>query len=202
MARRSYPKGLAKREEILAIALKVIAEHGFSGATLRELADASNLSITGLVHHFGTKEQLLTEVLRRRDELDVDTYEADPPESASAMIERLNRLVAHNAGVPGLVSLYSNLAADATASDHPAHEYFRERYERSQEIGQNALGRLKDLGELPGDVDPTELALLITAAVDGLQLLWQYDNRIDMTRVLDTLRVLLEGLRTRDPQID
>ncbi|MFJ2116078.1 TetR/AcrR family transcriptional regulator, partial [Streptomyces sp. NPDC087850] len=70
MTRRSYPKGLAKREEILAIALEVIAEHGFSGTTLRELADASNLSITGLVHHAGTKERLLTEVLRRRDEID------------------------------------------------------------------------------------------------------------------------------------
>ena len=192
MARRSYPKGLAKQEEILTTALEVIAAHGFSGATLRELADASNLSITGLVHHFGTKEQLLTEVLRRRDELDADTYEENAPETAHEMIDRLNRLVDHNAGVPGLVSLYSNLAADAVATDHPAHEYFRERYERSQEIGQRTLGHLKALDELPQEIDPAQLALLITAAVDGLQLLWQYDHRIDMSRVLDTFGVLLE----------
>ncbi|MFJ5102067.1 TetR/AcrR family transcriptional regulator [Streptomyces sp. NPDC088554] len=193
MTRRSYPKGLAKREEILAIALEVIAEHGFSGTTLRELADASNLSITGLVHHFGTKERLLTEVLRRRDEIDAGVYGMDElPDTTAAMIERLAGLVDHNAAVPGLVTLYSNLAADATAPEHPAHEYFRERYDRGRDLGAASMGHLRDLGELPDGVDPGDLAQLMIAAVDGLQLLWEYDKSIDMTRGLRALGTLLK----------
>ncbi|MFJ2443921.1 TetR/AcrR family transcriptional regulator [Streptomyces sp. NPDC087658] len=193
MTRRSYPKGLAKREEILAIALEVIAEHGFSGTTLRELADASNLSITGLVHHFGTKERLLTEVLRRRDEIDAGVYGMDElPDTTAAMIERLAGLVDHNAAVPGLVTLYSNLAADATAPEHPAHEYFRERYDRGRDLGAASMGHLRDLGELPDEVDPGDLAQLMIAAVDGLQLLWEYDKSIDMTRGLRALGTLLK----------
>ncbi|MEU3619541.1 TetR/AcrR family transcriptional regulator [Streptomyces sp. NPDC006872] len=203
MTRRSYPKGLAKREEILATALEVIAEHGFGGATLRQLADASNLSITGLVHHFGTKEQLLTEVLRRRDEVDADAYEMDRlPETAATMIERLATLVDRNAAVPGLVTLYSNLSADAAAPEHPSHEYFRERYEQSQDLGRDSLSHLQELGELPAGVDPGDLAQLMIAAVDGLQLLWQYDKSIDMTRGLRALGALLalanEGGRNAD----
>ncbi|MEW1719123.1 TetR family transcriptional regulator [Streptomyces sp. NPDC093109] len=192
MTRRSYPKGLAKREEILATALKVIAEHGFGGATLRELADASNLSITGLVHHFGTKEQLLTEVLHRRDEVDADSYGMDRlPETAAAMTERLAALVDRNAAVPGLVTLYSNLLADAAAPEHPSHAYFRERYQQSQELGRASMNHLQERGELPAEVDPDDLAQLMIAAVDGLQLLWQYDKSIDMTRGLRALGTLL-----------
>ncbi|SEQ01285.1 transcriptional regulator, TetR family [Streptomyces sp. yr375] len=203
MTRRSYPKGLAKREEILATALEVIAEHGFSGATLRELADASNLSITGLVHHFGTKEGLFTEVLRRRDEIDADAYETDRlPETTAAMIERLASVADRNTAVPGLVTLYANLAADATAPEHPSHEYFRERYDRSRDLGRDSLSRLQERGELPADVDPGDLAQLMIAAVDGLQLLWQYDKSIDMTRALRSLGLLLklagEGVRGTD----
>ncbi|WP_223690702.1 TetR/AcrR family transcriptional regulator [Leifsonia poae] len=192
MPRRPYPKGVAKREEILATALEVIAARGFGGATLRELADASNLSITGLVHHFGTKEHLLTEVLRRRDELDADAYEDSAPETIASMVDRLTTLVDHNASVPGLVALYSNLAADGTAPDHPAHEYFSERITRSQKLGRETLEGLQDAGELPREVDAGDLALLVTAAVDGLQLLWEYDDSIDMTRSLKALGTLLE----------
>ncbi|SEP77504.1 transcriptional regulator, TetR family [Streptomyces sp. yr375] len=200
---RSYPKGLAKREEILATALEVIAEHGFGGATLRELAEASNLSITGLVHHFGTKEHLLVEVLRRRDEIDADAYDTDRlPDTAATMIERLAGLVDLNAAVPGLVTLYTNLAADAAAPAHPAHAYFRERYDQGRSLGRDSLSHLKERGELPDGVDPDDLAHLLIAAVDGLQLLWQYDKSIDMTRGLKALGTLLELANKAAPSAD
>lgn len=71
MARRgSYAKGIAKREEILDAALDIVARVGYSRTTVRELAQAVGLSQTGLLHYFGTKEQLFVEILRRRDEVD------------------------------------------------------------------------------------------------------------------------------------
>ncbi|WP_284984461.1 TetR/AcrR family transcriptional regulator [Arthrobacter sp. efr-133-TYG-118] len=191
MTRNSYPKGVAKREEILKNALEVIAQRGFNRATLRELADAADLSITGLLHHFGTKEELLTSVLRRRDELDVANYYQETPDSIDSMVERLSTLVRHNTDVPGLVKVYTNLSADATASDHPAHEYFRSRYERGREIGRESVTHLKESGHLPPEVDADDLTLLMIAMVDGLQLLWQFDESIDMARTLETFGRIL-----------
>lgn len=191
MPTRKYPKGLAKREEILNTALDVIAERGFSGATLRELADAANLSITGLVHHFGTKEELLTAVLRRRDERDAEANYPRQPETTTEMIGGLTRVVEHNTTVPGLVHLYTNLAADATAVDHPAHEYFLERYRASHAIGRDALAHLQAAGELPKEIDASDLALLTIAMLDGLQLYWQFDEQIDMSRTLGALSQIL-----------
>ena len=80
---------------------------------------------------------------------------------------------AHDADaiLAGLVTLYSNLSADAAAPENPSHEYFRERYERSQDLGRDSLTHLQELGELPAGVDPGDLAQLMIAAVDGLQLL-------------------------------
>ena len=40
----SYAKGVAKREEILRTALEVFAKQGYRGTSLRELAEAVNLS--------------------------------------------------------------------------------------------------------------------------------------------------------------
>lgn len=193
MPRRSYAKGLAKREEILTTALDVIATHGFNGATLRDLAEASGLSITGLVHHFGTKEELFIEVLRRRDELTVNVgqFTDDGHATTASIIGELDRLVTHNASHPGLIELYSNLSVDAAHPDHPGHEYFRERYTQGREIGADALRRLQIAGDIPVDIDVAELSTLITAAVDGLQILSLYDESLDMTRSLDALGALI-----------
>ncbi|WP_282203750.1 TetR/AcrR family transcriptional regulator [Kitasatospora fiedleri] len=69
--RGSYAKGIAKREEILDTALEIVARVGYSRATVRELAQAVGLSQTGLLHYFGSKEQLFVEILRRRDLVDL-----------------------------------------------------------------------------------------------------------------------------------
>jgi AcrR family transcriptional regulator len=193
MTRRSYAKGVAKREEILTTALDVIATRGFNGATLRDLAEASGLSITGLVHHFGTKEELLIEVLRRRDEINIDLglFTDEGHATTAAMIDELDRLVTYNASHPGLIALYSNLSVDAAHPEHPGHEYFRERYAHGRELGAEALRRLQDAGELPTDLDAAELATVITAAVDGLQILSLYDESLDMTRSLNALGALI-----------
>ncbi|MFT9008753.1 MAG: helix-turn-helix domain-containing protein [Bifidobacterium sp.] len=65
--RGSYSKGVLKRQEILSQALKLIAENGFESTKLRELAESVNLSEAGLLHYFGTKDDLYVEILREND---------------------------------------------------------------------------------------------------------------------------------------
>jgi len=52
-----------RREEILKAASIVIAERGFAGATVREIARASNMLSGSLYHHFASKDQMLLEIL-------------------------------------------------------------------------------------------------------------------------------------------
>ena len=52
------------------MAARLFAATGYRGTSLADVAQAAGLSNAGLLHHFPSKEQLLIEVLRRRDEAD------------------------------------------------------------------------------------------------------------------------------------
>jgi AcrR family transcriptional regulator len=181
-ARGSYAKGIAKRDEILTTALDVIARQGYRKTSIRELAAAVGLSQTGLLHYFGTKEDLFIEVLRKRDELDAETYgfDEDHPASNPDIIGSLTRVIRHNADVPGLVHLYTQFSAEATEGDHPAHQYFRERSGSFRSVVASAIRDQQEAGELPASLDPDRIAMLLMVAVDGLQTQWMLDDAVDM----------------------
>ncbi|MGH8954581.1 MAG: TetR/AcrR family transcriptional regulator [Microbacterium sp.] len=177
MALTNYPKGLAKREEILESALKIVAERGYNRATIRELAEAAGLSKTGLLHHFGTKEELFAEILRRRDQAD----EAHIAQATAAGLDpKISDLPRLSSGVPGLVQLYTRFSAEASDPEHTAHEYFRSRYEQARERSLAVLERFRAEGRLPESVDPARAATSLVALLDGLQIQWLYDPSIDM----------------------
>lgn len=177
MARRgSYAKGIAKREEILTVALDLVAQQGFRRTSIKDIADAVDLTQAGLLHYFDSKDELWVEILRRRDELDLaHDWHADDPAALLAAIVR------HNAEVPGLVQMFVNLsAAAATDPEHPAHEYFRERYERSRRDLSDDFREMQADGRLRADVDPEQLTSVLLAVSDGMQIQWLYDPSRDM----------------------
>ncbi|TDN42305.1 TetR family transcriptional regulator [Curtobacterium flaccumfaciens] len=177
MARRgSYAKGIAKREEILTVALDLVAQQGFRRTSIKDIADAVGLTQAGLLHYFDSKDELWVEILRRRDEIDLaHDWHAEDPAALLAAIVR------HNTEVPGLVQMFVNLsAAAATDPEHPAHEYFRERYERSRRDLSADFRAMQEDGRLRADVDPVELTSVLLAVSDGMQIQWLYDPTRDM----------------------
>lgn len=63
------PVNAARRAELLDAIVDYLVEHGVADLSLRPLAAATGVTPTTLVHHFGTKEELLGEALngvRRR----------------------------------------------------------------------------------------------------------------------------------------
>ncbi len=57
------PLDPARRAQLLEATIDYAIEHGLSDLTLRPLADALGVMPNTLVHHFGSKEELLSEVL-------------------------------------------------------------------------------------------------------------------------------------------
>lgn len=197
MARRgSYAKGVAKREEILERALDVVAREGYRGASVKEIAEAVGLSQAGLLHYFDSKEELFTEILRKRDEHDGDEFRTDAPGAARAAYLRVIR---HNVQTPGLVELFSRLAVEAADPAHPAHAYFLERTtELRAQLAQQA-------DEFSGirDVPPETLARIVQAVTDGLQLQWLLDRTVDMAGTVEALFAILDDARaTQDGKDD
>lgn len=183
--RGAYAKGVAKREEILDAALAVVAEHGYRKASVREIADAAGLSPAGLLHYFGSKEELFVAILRARDDRDQQQYAAEDASAAFLAIMR------HNASVPGLVQLYAQLAAEAGDSSHPAHAYFRERTDRIEAFTRAQVAADQEAGLLRADLDPAWVVRSLHALADGLQTAWMLDPSLDMAAEIEQFLVLL-----------
>ena len=56
---------LERRQELLDRIVRYLAEHGLAQATLRPMAATLDVSINRLVHHFGSKEELLAAAVAR-----------------------------------------------------------------------------------------------------------------------------------------
>ncbi|MBL1074766.1 TetR/AcrR family transcriptional regulator [Nocardia sp. 2] len=176
MAKRGpYGKGIERREQILEAALRTIAERGFLSTSVAELAEAVGLSQSGLLHYFGSKEELFVAVLRKRDEVDAAAMAAE-----YSRPESLLEIVRRNIEVPGLVELFTHMQAAAADPRHPAHEYMHEHYRTSGAAFAELLRDMQRSGDLPAHVDPGQMATVFLALTDGLQSRWLIDPTIDM----------------------
>lgn len=183
-ARGPYSKTAAKRAEILDAALRLIAENGYGGATVQQIADAVGLTKAGVLHHFGSRDGLLLAVLDRRDEVDV-RYE-----STDDFVEGFLAVVRHNTEVPGLVALYAAMSGEP-ASDAARRRFFEHRYAVIVGRFQASIEAKQAAGTISTVYDASTLARLLVAAADGLQTQWLLDPTLDMARHLETLVALI-----------
>lgn len=187
MAKRGpYEKGEAKRSEILHAALEIFAAEGYRGTSLRKVAAKCNLSLPGLMHYFDSKEDLLTQVLRMRDETArVRQVERDDPKS-------YREIIREGASTPGLVELFVSMAAAASDPEHPAHAHFAERYPVLRERVADFVRARVDEGRISSVIPPERLAVLLIAVADGIQLQWLIDRSTDMEQPIEDLMRILD----------
>ena len=76
------------RERILGAAETLFARHGFAGASLRQVTAAANVNLAAVNYHFGSKDNLIEEVFRRRlDELNARRLAALAAATAKAELD-------------------------------------------------------------------------------------------------------------------
>ncbi len=138
------------------------------------------MSEAGLLHHFPSKSALLIAVLERRDEQTQEQFDFDP-EHGVEILRSFVKLAEYNASTPGVVELFCTLSAEATSAEHPAHAYFRERYEFTRSVTLSAFRDLAASGDLRPTISPEAASRGVIALMDGLQIQWLLDrNSVDM----------------------
>lgn len=184
--RKPYAVGIARREKILQTALELFGARGYRGASLRDVAAKVGLSMAGVLHYFPSKEALLAAVLARRDDSATPWFQERWAETGSFRQSFLD-LMARNMAAPGEMRLFVTLAAEATNPDHPAHEFFEQRYRTGRELFAQVVGEAQRRGEITPAVSGTQLI----AILDGFQVQWLIDPTFDvlgeLDRYLDTI---------------
>lgn len=181
------------REKIIHSATEAFAQKGFRGAKMSDIAKAADLTEPGLLHHFPSKTHLLMEVLKERDRIDSERMRATLQKNGNHFLEAGIELVEHNQTVPGLVQLFNLMVAESISPDHPAHEFFIDRYQRARGHSVQSIQQAQQAGEVRSDVSPEALAVLLFAMMDGLQVQWLLEpETIDMSELF---RVMMDLLR-------
>jgi AcrR family transcriptional regulator len=178
--RRDRPRlpAAQRRRQIIDAATSLIAERGFWGVSMQDIADRCGLTVPGLLRHMESKVGLLIAVLEHRDVEDAlslraylgateDELPQDWATGRPAGID-LRRLCAatmrRNATQPEIVRLFTLLAAESLDPAHPAHAYFARRQQLAAAAYTALAERLTDRPDL--------LARQIMAMMDGLQIQW------------------------------
>lgn len=185
-ARGPYAKGTERREQIIRTATDVFATEGFEGTALKHVAELVGVKEATLFHYFSGKQELLTAVLAERDKRGM--------ESAPGDVSRMNLLPGvadQNRDQPGLTTLYAVASATANSPGHASHDYFRDRYAWLVKELCADIAKHQQEGTVRTDLPAADLARLVIATFDGIQLQWLYDKSVDMGQ---SLRGLIEVL--------
>ncbi len=190
--RGHYAKGLERRDAMLRTTLELFAQHGARGASLRAIARELEVSPALLQHYFGSREQLLQEV--------VEAWDAESRQHSRrlGMLGGWLHNIRRNVGIPGLVRVYAAASVDASSPEHPSRAFFAERYARltaaiEQEVREQQQAGLADAG-----LDPARIARLLIAGSEGLQIRWLHEPDFDMAEEFAALAAAL-GLALPDP---
>lgn len=178
---RSASRGATRRETILDAAIRLFSKRGFRATGVVALAQEVGLTHVGVLHHFGTKEDLLRAVVARREVEEAEAALANPPLTGLAGLRavamRGQQLVAH----PLLPRLYTVLIAENLDPGDPLHGYFVERYKRVRATLSHCVREGQRTQEIRPDVDADRIAAELLSFIVGTQTQWLLDpNGIDV----------------------
>jgi len=188
-ARRAYPKGVRRRQQILDSAVALLAQRGVDRASLRTIGEAIGVSHAALRHYFSSRDELLVEAYRAHEARAARQAPAADASAVGAIMEAAER----NRSIPGLVDLYATLTTDALQEQHAVtREFVRDRFRRLREALAARIESGQQAGRIAADIDPLDAAALVIAASDGLQIQWLLDpDAVDGGRSLSILERLL-----------
>jgi len=194
MPRRTQAERTRQRKkQVIHAAIHYFGQYGYHGARLSDIAQAAGVTEPGLLHHFPSKENLLMEVLAERDRIDHERFDPGLHAEPGHPLISLQKLAQHNETVPGLVQLFTVLVAESIDDQHPGHDFFRRRYQDLRDQTIEVIQLAQAQGEIRADIPARDLAILLFAMMDGLQIQWLYEpQKIDMARLFTQFLGLIQ----------
>jgi AcrR family transcriptional regulator len=152
------------KDRILGAAEELFAQHGFSGTSLRQVTSRADVNIAAVNYHFGSKENLVNEVFRRRmDEM-----------SAQRLARLKNAIQQHPGELEPVLAAFVEPALALSKDQHGGAAFIRVIARAYAEKNDSLR---KFLSDQYGHV-PREFAKAIATCVPQLskeQLYWRLD---------------------------
>ena len=163
-------KANISRTRILDAAAALFRDQGYAAVSLRAIAGAAGMQSGSMYYHFGSKEEIVTEVLNmgiERVHDQVSTTIATLPVDADAATlirtgirNHLKALFAFGAYTSANVRIYGQVPASARQGNLAV----RRRYEG---LWDDILGRAKARGGVQGEIDLAAFRLLLIGSLNA-----------------------------------
>lgn len=181
-----------RRGQILAAAVRVVAELGYEGASLARIAERAEVSKGLVPHYFGDRDRLMETVARttlanlRQAVVDALTLTDPVPDVIRAAIRRAARLgTTHRAELTALRQIATNLrAADGTP------RFGLAEYEETYQGQESLFRRGQEEGTLRA-FDTRVMAVTYQGAVDTMITYLHEHPEVDSRRYADALADLI-----------
>jgi AcrR family transcriptional regulator len=156
----------SRREAILDAAADLFREFGYYGASLRDISGRVGISHSGMLHYFGSKEEILSSVIDRleshaQEALDRQGEHCVDPDAL------LRALVTTWSPISPCIQLLSALDADANGDTHPGWRRMARLRVVHEHVLTHCFSELAGRGELREDIDPRFAARAVLALVLG-----------------------------------
>ena len=173
----------ARRQEVVAIAKRLIAEHGYAETSTRDIAEACGMLPGSLYSHFRSKAQILDLIIGPFYDLLLSEQRAAVDdggtgvEQVEAMIRRVTRLcAAHPAEIRILHYDWPHFARNEELGDLLAQST------QTLDSWQQVLATGVADGTVRADVDPEASLRIITSSIHGVLDRQRYGSRPNLTR--------------------
>lgn len=164
-AKTSYSAGQATRELILNVATEMLAEVGYYGITLRDLARRIGISHPAVIYHFPNKEAMVNAAITRFEEAcgivevsyDEESGELTPvrliPQNYVEYALQLMRMSDLEQLNP-ILAFSAIIEYEAVKDSHPLYRYAQARRNLMADFLTSELMRLKADGTWQSSVEP------------------------------------------------
>jgi AcrR family transcriptional regulator len=203
--RGPYTKSTLTRQSILEAATRALQAYGYRGASLRKVGELAGIDQSSIMHYFASKEALMLAVLEDAERQSAEFSREHRPEGLRDVPASMVDLARENTDHGSALVTFAVLEAEATAPDHPLHEYFRERGERRRAALAGWFRVMVDAGLLKAGVDPEIAAGSFLALWQGIEIQWlNAPEGLDVPRHLEHFLslVLVEDWEARAREIN
>jgi AcrR family transcriptional regulator len=184
--RGPYGKSAATRQAILDAARTALQSFGYRGASLRKIGALAGIDQSSIMHYFSSKEELMLAVVEDAEQQAAEFSSAHRPRGLASVPISMIDLARKNTDHSSAILTFAVLEAEATATDHPLHAYFRERGERRRAGLATWFHVAADAGLVRPGVDPDIAAGSFLALWQGIEIQWlNAPDGLDVVRHLE-----------------
>ena len=194
------PKGImltpeqqeARREEIVGVTLRLVAENGFQKTSMREIAVLANMGKSSLYDFFKTKDEIIVYAVEKIIEETIQKFQKIIADEASPE-QCLRKIMRNHLEVPKqyrTVLMWVN-----TESDHLEEEY-RKRLKAMHYKYQDIIKSVIENGESAGIFRKTDAGLLTRLLINSVMAI-VYTSRPSASPEImldETMNIFLHGI--------